>query len=60
MLERRTHLREEKLWSVFRMFDTDGSGSIDKEELSEVLAHDAVNGLVKEVKYMKFKIFPNN
>jgi len=36
-MERNLYLKEEKLWSCFKMFDKDGSGKISAAELKDVL-----------------------
>lgn len=36
-MERSVYLKEEKLWSAFRLFDKDGNGKISATELRDVL-----------------------
>lgn len=36
-LEKKKYLREDRLWSAFRVFDADGSGNISKAELNKIL-----------------------
>lgn len=36
-LEKKKYLREDRLWSAFRVFDVDGNGSISKAELHKIL-----------------------
>lgn len=37
-LDKRQYIQEDRLWSAFRVFDTDNSGKISKKELSSLLA----------------------
>lgn len=39
-LEKSLYLKEEKLWSAFKAFDTDNSGTITAEELKTILGQD--------------------
>lgn len=39
-MERSVYLKEEKLWSAFRLFDKDGNGKISATELRDVLGAD--------------------
>jgi calcium-dependent protein kinase len=41
-MERNLYLKEEKLWSCFKMFDKDGSGKISAAELKDVLGEDTI------------------
>lgn len=43
-----TFLREEYLKAAFKMFDTDGSGKIDKNELNTLLAGDEFKDVYSE------------
>ena len=36
-LEKKKYMREDRLWSAFRVFDVDGNGSISKAELHKIL-----------------------
>ena len=36
-LEKKKYMREDRLWSAFRVFDVDGNGTISKEELQKIL-----------------------
>ena len=36
-IERKKYLREDRLWSAFRVFDIDGNGQITKDELRKIL-----------------------
>jgi calcium-dependent protein kinase len=36
-LEKKKYMREDRLWSAFRVFDVDGNGQITKEELRHIL-----------------------
>lgn len=46
-IERSLYLKEEKLWTAFRMFDKDGNGKISAAELKEVLGKDQKNSDMK-------------
>lgn len=47
-LNRRSFQEESSLWSVFCLFDRDGSGCICKKELEEILTNEDVKDLVDE------------
>ena len=36
-LEKKKYMREDRLWSAFRVFDVDGNGTISKAELHKIL-----------------------
>jgi len=36
-LEKKKYMREDRLWSAFRVFDVDGNGTISKAELQKIL-----------------------
>ena len=36
-MDKTLYLKEEKLWSCFKMFDKDGNGKISSSELKEIL-----------------------
>jgi calcium-dependent protein kinase len=36
-LEKKKYMREDRLWSAFRVFDIDGNGTISREELRKIL-----------------------
>lgn len=44
-MERNLYLKEEKLYSAFRMFDKDGNGKISADELKEVLGSKTISTL---------------
>ena len=51
-LSARQYLKKDMLWAAFRVFDTNGSGEIDRDELKEVLHDDNVkriDAMIKEV-----------
>jgi len=51
-LSARQYLKKEVLWAAFRVFDVNGSGEIDRDELKEVLQDDNVkqiDAMIKEV-----------
>jgi len=51
-LTARSYLKKEVLWAAFRVFDKDGSGEIDRDELKEVLQDNNVkriDAIIKEV-----------
>lgn len=39
-MERNLYLKEEKLWSAFKMFDREGNGKISAQELKDILGQD--------------------
>ena len=39
-MEKNLYLKEEKLYSAFKLFDTDGDGTITSQELQNVLGQD--------------------
>ena len=41
-LEKKKYMREDRLWSAFRVFDADGSGNISKAELNKILNGGAI------------------
>merc|ERR1719382_2390503 len=42
-LEKKSYLKEDVLWSAFRVFDKNGDGRITKDELAAVLSDGDVN-----------------
>ena len=44
-MDAQTFLRESYLKTAFQMFDKDGSGKIDKQELQQLLAGDEITDL---------------
>lgn len=45
-LDRRKVIKRDVCWNAFRVFDKDGSGTIDKDELMAVLATDEVKDIL--------------
>ena len=44
-LEKKKYLREDRLWSAFRVFDVDGNGTISKAELEKILHGGALHDM---------------
>jgi len=47
-LDKRKYIQEDRLWAAFRVFDTDGSGKITKQELQQVLAGGKLDDMAKK------------
>jgi calcium-dependent protein kinase len=46
-LERRQYIQEDRMWSAFRVFDTDVNGKISKKELGIILAGGKLDDVCK-------------
>jgi len=53
-LDAQTYMRNDYLRTAFEMFDRDGSGSIDKNELCQILQGEGMEGLVPKDELMRY------
>jgi len=47
-LDRKNYIAEDVCWAAFRVFDKDGSGTISKDELAQVLSDGAVAAVAQK------------